>query len=238
MVIKPGLKVTGVSEMLFVVFGSTGQLGGAVINELVLRNLPCRAIVRNKAKATWGAGVEVREADLTKKETLSKALEGASHVIMTATGFSLFGLLNLHQHPRLVDGEGCMALIDAVKERGCKLILTSSLFAAHPRSWNTMLINTMTGDAMHWKAISDQYCRDAGIPYCIVRPSRYNDECKERNVLISQGGLLTGGEIRRENVARVLIDAALSDHCTGCTIDITASTDKSIPFESLVKDQQ
>ena len=50
------------------------------------QGIPVRVLARDpsRARAALGAAVEVVAGDLTKKETLPRAVEGAKHIIFTA----------------------------------------------------------------------------------------------------------------------------------------------------------
>ena len=74
---------------MIVVTGATGQLGRLVMEEL-LDKLPASevvAAVRNPAKASgWArSGVQVREADYSRPETLATAFAGAEKVLLVSS---------------------------------------------------------------------------------------------------------------------------------------------------------
>ena len=71
---------------MIVITGATGQLGKLVIEGL-LQTVPANHIVAAvrtpaKAKALAEKGVEVREADYTRPETLGKAFAGGTKVLL------------------------------------------------------------------------------------------------------------------------------------------------------------
>lgn len=85
----------------FAVIGATGRLGFEVVRNLLDRGYPTIAVVRNADKATRlfaqlhaDKGPSVRTADLTKRETLAPAIEGANYVIHAAGGFAPIGLFS------------------------------------------------------------------------------------------------------------------------------------------------
>ena len=67
------------------VVGASGQLGSAVVRELVARGEVVRALVRDPARVRLPDGVEVVRADLTDISTLRAAVPGCERVIATAT---------------------------------------------------------------------------------------------------------------------------------------------------------
>jgi len=72
---------------MILVTGATGKTGRAVVQQLVSRGMPVRALVRDRTKAAHiaAAGVEIAVADLSKAETLASALVGIEKAyLMTA----------------------------------------------------------------------------------------------------------------------------------------------------------
>lgn len=72
------------------VIGATGQQGGSVVDALLERgNVTVRALVRNpegdKGKALAARGVELVQGDLTKPESIDKALTGADAAFAMTT---------------------------------------------------------------------------------------------------------------------------------------------------------
>jgi NAD(P)H dehydrogenase (quinone) len=67
---------------MYVLMGITGQVGGAVADQLIARGEKVRAVVRNSAKAsTWAArGAQLVEADYDDAAALELAFRGASGV--------------------------------------------------------------------------------------------------------------------------------------------------------------
>jgi NAD(P)H dehydrogenase (quinone) len=69
---------------MFAVTGITGQVGGAVGRNLLAAKLPVRAVVRDlrKGDAWANLGCEVVKADVTDREALTAAFEGAEAVFV------------------------------------------------------------------------------------------------------------------------------------------------------------
>jgi uncharacterized protein YbjT (DUF2867 family) len=64
--------------------GATGQVGGALLDNLGNADIDSRALTRDESKAEWleGRGVEVVVGDFLEPETLGSALEGVSTVFL------------------------------------------------------------------------------------------------------------------------------------------------------------
>ena len=108
---------------MIVITGATGQLGRLVLAQLLERGVPAAQIVaavRNPAKAADLAarGVQVREADYNRPETLAAAFAGADRVLLISS--SEIGQ-RLSQH---------RAVVQAAKQAGVgQLVYTSLLHA-------------------------------------------------------------------------------------------------------------
>lgn len=108
---------------MIVITGANGQLGRLVIHHLIARGQPASGIVaavRTPAKAADLAalGVQLREADYDRPETLASALAGAQRVLLISS--SEIGQ-RLPQH---------RAVIDAARAAGVDQLLYTSLLHA------------------------------------------------------------------------------------------------------------
>ncbi len=120
--------------MKALVAGATGQTGRRIVQELVNRQIPVRALVRNpeSAKSILPSGIELVVGDVLEPETLAAAI-GDCTVLLSATGaapsFNPMG-------PYQIDYEGNKNLIDAAKMKGIEhFVMVSSLAASqlfHP----------------------------------------------------------------------------------------------------------
>ena len=71
--------------MTILVTGATGNIGHHVVDQLVQRGAPVRALVRNPAKAaqvTFAAGVDVVQGDLLDVDALRRAFDGVSTLFL------------------------------------------------------------------------------------------------------------------------------------------------------------
>lgn len=105
--------------MKFAVTGASGQLGHLVIERLRTK-VPAGdivALVRTLSKAT-DLGVEVREADYARPETLSQALAGVDTLLMIS-GSEVGQRLQQHRN-----------LIEAAQKAGVKRVVYTSLLHA------------------------------------------------------------------------------------------------------------
>jgi uncharacterized protein YbjT (DUF2867 family) len=68
--------------MTILVTGATGNIGRNVVQQLVQRGASVRALVRDPAKATFPAGVDVAQGDLLDVDSLRRALSGVSTLFL------------------------------------------------------------------------------------------------------------------------------------------------------------
>ncbi len=142
---------------MIVVTGATGELGRHVVEQL-LEKVPASRIavaVRNLEKAADFAarGVEVREADYNRPETLREAFKGAEKVLLIS-GSEVGSRVAQHS-----------AVVDAAKEAGVGLIAYTS--APHADTTPMLL-------AAEHKA-TEEYILASGLPYTFLRNGWYNE---------------------------------------------------------------
>lgn len=140
---------------MIVVTGATGELGSLVINAL-LRKTPADQIVAAvrtpaKAEAIAAKGVQVREADYSRPETLTPALANVDTLLLISS--SEVGS-RVPQHE---------AVIDAAKAVGVGRIVYTSLLHADT---STLALATE-------HLATERYLQASGLPYTILRNGWY-----------------------------------------------------------------
>lgn len=198
------------------VAGATGETGRRIVQELIARNIPVRALVRDleKARGILSPEVELVVGDILQPESLTTAL-GDSTVVLCATGakpsFDPTG-------PYKVDFEGTKNLVDAAKTKGIEhFVLVSSLCTSqlfHPLNlfWLILL----------WKKQAEEYIQKSGLTYTIVRPGGLKNE-DELNPIVMQGAdTLFDGSIPRQKVAQVCIESLFESAARNKIVEIVA----------------
>jgi nucleoside-diphosphate-sugar epimerase len=112
------------SPSLHVVLGATGGTGSALVQELVRRDLPVRAVTRSGARTGLPAAATVVSADLLDVASTRRAIAGASVVYHAANPpyqrwLAEFPAMNA-------------AITDASAEAGAKLVFADNLYAYGP----------------------------------------------------------------------------------------------------------
>ena len=183
------------------VAGATGETGRRIVQELVARNIPVRALVRDleKARSILPEVVDLVQGDVLKPEDLSAALSDST-VLLCATGaapsFDPTG-------PYKVDYEGTKNLVDAAKAKGIEnfvfvsSLCTSKLF--HPLNLFWLILV--------WKKQAEEYIQKSGLTYTIVRPGGLKNEDNSNPIVMQSADTMFDGSIPRQKVAQVCVES-------------------------------
>ncbi|MDZ7966764.1 MAG: NAD(P)H-binding protein [Nostoc sp. DedSLP03] len=198
------------------VAGATGETGRRIVQELIARNIPVRALVRDieKARGILSPEAELVLGDVLQPESLTAALADST-VLLVATGakpsFDPTG-------PYKVDFEGTKNLVDAAKAKGIEhLILVSSLCTSrlfHPLNlfWLILL----------WKKQAEEYIQKSGLTYTIVRPGGLKNEDNSDRIVMQSADTLFDGSIPRQKVAQVAVEALFEADARNKIVEIVA----------------
>ncbi|WGV24449.1 SDR family oxidoreductase [Halotia branconii] len=210
------------------VAGATGETGRRIVKELIARNIPVRALVRDveQARAILPPEAELVVGDVLKPESLNAAL-GDSTVLLCATGakpsFDPTG-------PYKVDFEGTKNLVDIAKSKGIEhFVMVSSLCTSklfHPLNLFWLILV--------WKKQAEEYIQKSGLTYTIVRPGGLKNEDNTDAIVMQSADTLFDGSIPRQKVAQVCVESLLEPAARNKIVEIVAkpeATSKS--FEEL-----
>lgn len=140
--------------MKIAITGATGQLGRIVVSRLKEQTPADNilALVRSKEKGA-DLGVDIREADYEKPQTLETALAGVDTLLLIS-GSEIGRRTAQHQN-----------VIDAAKKNGVKWIVYTSLLHADTTSVSLGKEHRATEAALH----------KSGIPFALLRNGWYNE---------------------------------------------------------------
>ena len=213
--------------MKALVAGATGQTGRRIVKQLLEQGIEVRALVRDSAKATeLPTDVETAVGDVLKPSTLSAALADCD-VLVSATGaapsFDPTG-------PYKVDYEGNKNLVDAAKQANVdQFVMVSSLCVSkifHP-------LNLFWG-ILYWKQQAEDYLKNSGVPYTIVRPGGLRNEDNTEAIVMSSADTLFEGSIPRQKVAQVCVEALSQPTAKNKVVEIvTSETATAQPLATL-----
>ncbi|AXT72671.1 SDR family oxidoreductase [Vibrio sp. dhg] len=155
---------------MIAVTGATGQLGQLVIKHLLNKVEPQQivALVRNieKAASLTSLGVQVRQADYSKPETLESALDGMAKLLLISS--SEVGQ-RASQHKNV---------IDSAKKAGVELLAYTSLLHA----------DTSPLALAEEHVVTEAYLKQAEVPHVLLRNGWYTE-----NYLASVAPALANG---------------------------------------------
>lgn len=187
--------------MKALVAGATGQTGKQVVEQLLAQGIEVKALVRDrtKAQADLPDAVEIAVGDVLDPVSLNGALVDCQ-VLISATGaapsFDPTG-------PYKVDYEGNKNLVNAAKLANIEqFVMVSSLCVSklfHP-------LNLFWG-VLYWKQQAEDYLKNSGVPYTIVRPGGLKNENNDQAIVMSSADTLFEGSIPRQKVAQVCVEA-------------------------------
>ena len=210
---------------LVAVLGASGRTGVYVLEELKSRGSNVRALSRNieKAKGKVSGDFEWAYADVTKPETLNVALEGVDILISTigSTG---------GDNSELIDYQGSINFVDAAKESGVQhIIYMSSIGAGGAENFSTVLLNLVTDKAMKWKSLGEDYIRNSGINFTIIRPGGLRGDPGTLGIRFEQGDKIIGW-IPRGDVASVLVESMFNSDALNKTFEVI--NDESLALDA------
>ena len=214
--------------MKALVAGAAGQTGRRIVQELVKRGVPVRALVRDveAARSLLPPEVELVVGDVLQPDSLTAAIADCT-VLLCATGakpsFDPTG-------PYKVDYEGTKNLVDAAKAKGIEqFVLVTSLCTSkffHPLNLFFLILV--------WKKQAEEYLQNSGVPYTIVRPGGLLNDDNPDSVLMSAADTLSDGRIPRTKVAQTCVEALFQSTSRNKIVEIVAKPDAPMKsFEEL-----
>jgi uncharacterized protein YbjT (DUF2867 family) len=202
--------------MKVLVAGATGETGRRIIRELVNRQIPVKALVRNleKAQAVLPSPTQLVVGDVLKPETLKNALTDCTAILCATGAAPSFDVTGPYQ----VDYQGTKNLVDAAKASGInRLVLVSSLCVSklfHPLNLFWLILV--------WKQQGEKYLQQSGLDYTIVRPGGLKNEDNSDRVVMSAADTLFDGSIPRQKVAQVCVEALFQSAASRKIVEIVA----------------
>ena len=210
---------------LVAVLGASGRTGVYVLEELKSRDVYIRALSRNieTAKQKVGGDFEWAAADVTDPKSLLLAFEGVDILISTigSTG---------GDNSEMIDYEGSINFVEAAKESGIsRIIYMSSIGAGGAENFSTVILNLVANKTMKWKSLGEDYIRNSGIDFTIVRPGGLRGEPGALGIRFEQGDEVIGW-IPRGDVAAVMVESIFNDDASNKTFEVI--NDESLPIEA------
>jgi uncharacterized protein YbjT (DUF2867 family) len=177
--------------------GATGDTGKRIVE--ILNNSESfspLALIRKEEQRQQFEDMEVEAVMGDLEGDVSHVMKGIDKVIFAAGS----GGGTSTEKTLAVDRDGAKKLIDAAKNANIKkFIMLSSMGADDPSK------NEELKDYLEAKKEADEYLRDSGLNYTIVRPGALTDDLGLAKVEVAKGSLNKRGEISRDDVAFILV---------------------------------
>lgn len=193
---------------MIVITGASGQLGQLVIAELLKKTAAANivAAVRNvdKAQHLTALGVQVREADYNRPETLDSAFKGAEKILLISSS-EVGQRVPQHQN-----------VIDAAKRASVRLLAYTSVLRAD---------SAVLGLAEEHRA-TEAAIRASGLPHTMLRNGWYLENYTEHlEPVLAHGAVLgAAGDGRISAAAR-------ADYAAAAAAVLTASSAPQAVYE-------
>jgi NAD(P)H dehydrogenase (quinone) len=193
----------------YAVTGATGPFGRHAVEELLSRGIAAAdvvAVVRTPSKAADLAerGVQVREGDYSRPETLPAALAGVQRLLLVS-GSEVGARVAQHT-----------AVVDAAKAAGVERIAYTSLLRADTSS------NPLAGE----HRATEQVLRDSGITSVILRNGWYLE-----NYTSQLGQYLEHGAVLGAAGDGVVSGAARADYAAAAVTALLDDTTGDVTYE-------
>ena len=153
----------GKSEKILVL-GATGQQGGATVRALAAAGRRVRALVRDErsdpARELASLGIELMVGDFQDPASLERAMRGSPGVfsVVPSSADTQYGLTDAQEV------QFGTAVVDAAKRAGVRHLVYSSTIGASP---------DLGLGHYESKWHIEQYLRQSGVPFSIVRPAPF-----------------------------------------------------------------
>jgi uncharacterized protein YbjT (DUF2867 family) len=193
--------------------GATGNVGGAVVQALVERGLPVRALVRDASRAALSEGAVAAVADLNDPDSLVPWLEGVEAAFML---------------PGYPDMPGLYARL---RDAGVKRVVQLSGSSAGSGDTSNAVTAMMEG--------SEAAARESGLSWTFLRPSafmsntlRWLPELQSGDVVRAPWGDISLACIDATDIAAVAVEAMTDDAHSGAVYRLTGPR-AMLPAEQL-----
>jgi NAD(P)H dehydrogenase (quinone) len=160
---------------MIAVTGATGRLGRLVVEDLLEREVPperIAALARAPERASDLAerGVEVRQADYDRPETLGSALRGVKKLLLVSSS----------EPGRRLDQHG--SVVEAAKQAGVGLLLYTSILHADTSGVSLATEHLET----------ERLIRESGVPHLVLRNGWYLENYTEDLDQVVESGTIYG----------------------------------------------
>jgi len=189
---------------MYLVTGSTGNVGSNVVTQLLENGEQVRVFTRDPGKvAHWGDRVQVAIGDFGKPETFARAVAGAEGVFLMNGG---------------LDAELFRQLVSAAKARGNpRIAFLSSILAGEPE-FQIGKLHKDKEDAIRQSGLQGKFIRAGGF---MTNSYQWIGTIKTDGVVYNALGAGKSALIAPEDIAAVTVKALTDPSLSGETFELT-----------------
>jgi uncharacterized protein YbjT (DUF2867 family) len=205
------------------VIGATQGTGSLIVPRLLRDGYTVRVLARtpDRARARFGADVDVVAGDVTKPGTLRAAMDGIHHLILTV------GVTKRPAPESLVkatEHDGTLNVLAAAREaRLPGRFMYMGAIGTTRVSIASLGLNLIKGNTLRWRRRAEEAIRASGLAYTIVHAGILaNAPPGKRRVYVAQEGypMSLRYRIGREDVAEVFVQALPRAQTRNTTFDV------------------
>jgi uncharacterized protein YbjT (DUF2867 family) len=205
------------------IIGGTRGTGLLIVRLLESQHVACRVLARDptRARGVFGPGVDVVPGDITKKDTLPRAIEGVRHLFFTAGCRS--GHAATEEQIKAVEYAGVLNTLTEARRAGLTgrfLYMTAS--GVTSRSLLAICLNLYKGNTLVWRRRAEEAIRESAIDYSIIRAGMLmNRPSGRRPIRVTQEALPLSIRYRiaRADVAEVFLAALREPRASRATFE-------------------
>ena len=206
------------------VIGGTRGTGRLIAHLLERQGITVRVLARDpeRARTRLGPTIEVIAGDITRTETLPRAIAGATHIVFTAGCRS--GRPATETEIRSTEFGGVVNTLQAAREEGFRgrfLYMTSS--GVTSRSLAAVMLNLYKGNTLVWRRRAEIEIRNSAVDYTIIRAGvLLNQPGGQRAIVLTQDPLPLSIHYRiaRADVAEAFVAALDHPRASHATFDV------------------
>ena len=206
---------------IVVVAGATGRAGSCIVEEALKKGYQVRALLVKpfdppEPPGLQKEGVELSNGDLTSVESLEKVMEGAQFVISAIGSKKPFSTKENDK----IDNMGNQNLAQAAKAQSIqRLVIISSTGVGNSKEAVPFIYRVLMGPILKAKGKSEDFIRNLGIDYTIIRPGGYAGQPLSGKTVFGEGGHFSG-RVTRDQIAAACVDALTNPSMKNRTFEV------------------
>eukprot|EP00746_Dinoflagellata_sp_MGD_P092005 gnl/MRDRNA2_/MRDRNA2_36431_c0_seq1.p1 gnl/MRDRNA2_/MRDRNA2_36431_c0~~gnl/MRDRNA2_/MRDRNA2_36431_c0_seq1.p1 ORF type:complete len:296 (+),score=74.06 gnl/MRDRNA2_/MRDRNA2_36431_c0_seq1:31-888(+) len=200
----------------------------------VMPGMPSIPKISPPSATVADSAVSLAKLDVVKEsvEVLAETLKGAQALVI-AIGFVPgepgFGFTEWRKAAKAVDNEGTIKLIEAAKVAGVSKVVMVSAILTDARAWGqskatVYQATNFFGGVLDQKLVAEKYLRASGLDYSIIRAGGYIENGfrngKNGELIISGENTIKEGEVSRDRIAEVCVDALFDETFNNKVVEI------------------